>query len=93
VSDRLISANSLMGKLFVNSKGEMIPEHDCDNFPITLTIREEIGCPWELFAEIYRAGEDDAISYEWGIRQNTFIWDDKWLNQEEDKWEGLMYAT
>lgn len=48
---------------------------------------------WELFVEIYRAGESDAISYEWGIRQNTFIWDDKWLNQEEDKWEGLMYAT
>ena len=40
MSDRLISANSLMIKLLVNSNGDAIPEYDCDNFPITLTIRE-----------------------------------------------------
>ena len=34
MSDRLISANSLIRKLLI------IPEYDCDNFPITLTIRE-----------------------------------------------------
>jgi len=40
MSDRLISANSLMIKLLVNSNGDTIPEYYCDNFPITLTIRD-----------------------------------------------------
>lgn len=40
----------------------------------------------ELLREIYDAGIDDASAYEWGTRQNSFIWDEKWLQQptEED---------
>lgn len=35
----------------------------------------------DLFREVYNNGCDDATSWEWGIRQNTFIWDEEWLQQ------------
>ena len=40
----------------------------------------------ELFHEIYNAGADDASSYEWGQRTNSFEWTMDWLQQpaEED---------
>ena len=38
--DKLISANSLYKKLSTNYKGERIPEHDIDNFPVTLTLKQ-----------------------------------------------------
>ena len=43
----------------------------------------------ELFHEIYNAGVDDASSYEWGHRQNSFKWTVDWLKQsaEEDDHE------
>ena len=40
MSDDLISRSALMRKLSINSKGQTIPEVDCDNFPINLTIKE-----------------------------------------------------
>ena len=40
----------------------------------------------DLFYEIYDAGVDDAVSYEWGHRKNSFEWTTDWLQQpaEED---------
>ena len=40
----------------------------------------------ELFNEIYNAGVDDASSYEWGHRTNSFEWTMDWLQKpmEED---------
>ena len=35
----------------------------------------------ELFHEIYDAGVDDAVSYEWGHRTNSFEWTMEWLQQ------------
>ena len=35
----------------------------------------------ELFNEIYNAGVDDASSYEWGQRANSFEWTMEWLQQ------------
>ena len=35
----------------------------------------------ELFHEIYNAGVDDASSYEWGQRTNSFEWTIAWLQQ------------
>ena len=35
----------------------------------------------DLFREVYNDGCDDATAWEWGIRQNTFIWDEEWLQQ------------
>ena len=32
----------------------------------------------DLFREVYNDGCDDATAWEWGIRQNTFIWDEEW---------------
>ena len=33
----------------------------------------------DLFHEIYDAGVDDAVSYEWGQRTNSFEWTMEWL--------------
>lgn len=33
----------------------------------------------DLFHEIYNAGVDDASSYEWGHRKNSFEWTMEWL--------------
>ena len=33
----------------------------------------------DLFHEIYNAGVDDASSYEWGQRANSFEWTMEWL--------------
>ena len=44
----------------------------------------------ELFHEIYNAGAEDAVAYEWGQRTNSFEWTTDWLQQpagEEDKHE------
>ena len=35
----------------------------------------------DLFHEIYDAGVDDASSYEWGQRTNSFEWTMDWLQQ------------
>ena len=35
----------------------------------------------DLFHEIYNAGVDDAVSYEWGHRTNSFEWTMEWLHQ------------
>lgn len=35
----------------------------------------------ELFHEIYNAGADDASSYEWGQRTNSFEWTMEWLKK------------
>ena len=41
----------------------------------------------ELFHEIYNAGAEDAVAYEWGQRTNSFEWTMEWLQQpaEEDE--------
>ena len=43
----------------------------------------------DLFHEIYNAGAEDASSYEWGQRTNSFEWTMDWLQmptetQKED---------
>ena len=35
----------------------------------------------ELFHEIYNAGAEDAVAYEWGQRTNSFEWTMEWLRQ------------
>ena len=35
----------------------------------------------ELFHEIYNAGAEDAVAYEWGQRTNSFEWTMDWLQQ------------
>ena len=35
----------------------------------------------DLFHEIYNAGVDDASSYEWGQRTNSFEWTMDWLQK------------
>ena len=35
----------------------------------------------DLFHEIYNAGVDDAVSYEWGQRTNSFEWTMEWLRK------------
>ena len=44
----------------------------------------------DLFHEIYNAGIEDASSYEWGQRTNSFEWTMDWLQmptetQKEDR--------
>ena len=35
----------------------------------------------DLFNDIYNAGVDDAVEYEWGHRTNSFEWTMEWLQQ------------
>ena len=35
----------------------------------------------ELFHDIYNAGAEDAVAYEWGHRKNSFEWTMEWLQQ------------
>ena len=35
----------------------------------------------DLFHDIYNAGVEDAVSYEWGQRKNSFEWTMEWLKQ------------
>ena len=39
----------------------------------------------DLFHEIYDAGVEDAVSYEWGHRTNSFEWTMDWLQQPAKK--------
>ena len=55
---------------------------DCENKVLTNADRiremsdEELN---EMFHEIYNAGEEDAVAYEWGQRTNSFEWTMDWL--------------
>ena len=60
-------------------------EHGCTDFvPFTNANRirsmtdDELN---ELFHEIYNAGLEDAVAYEWGQRTNSFEWTIEWLQQ------------
>ena len=35
----------------------------------------------DLFHEIYDAGAEDAVAYDWGHRQNSFKWTMEWLQK------------
>ena len=35
----------------------------------------------ELFHDIYNAGAEDAVAYEWGQRKSSFEWTMEWLQQ------------
>ena len=35
----------------------------------------------DLFHDIYNAGAEDAVAYEWGQRANSFEWTMEWLQQ------------
>ena len=35
----------------------------------------------ELFHDIYNAGAEDAVAYEWGQRKNSFEWTMDWLQK------------
>ena len=39
----------------------------------------------ELFHEIYNAGEEDTVAYEWGQRTNNFEWTMDWLQQPAEE--------
>ena len=39
----------------------------------------------ELFNEIYNAGAEDAVAYEWGQRANSFEWTMEWLQQPAER--------
>ena len=39
----------------------------------------------DLFHEIYDAGVDDASSYEWGQRTNSFEWTMEWLQKPAEQ--------
>ena len=39
----------------------------------------------DLFNEIYNAGVEDAVSYEWGQRTNSFEWTMEWLRQPAEE--------
>ena len=38
----------------------------------------------DLFHEIYNAGVDDAVEYEWGHRTNSFEWTMEWLQKPSE---------
>ena len=38
----------------------------------------------ELFRDIYNAGAEDAVAYEWGQRTNSFEWTMEWLKQSAE---------
>ena len=38
----------------------------------------------DLFHEIYDAGAEDAVAYEWGQRTNSFEWTMEWLQKQEE---------
>ena len=35
----------------------------------------------ELFHDIYNAGAEDSVAYEWGQRKTSFEWTMEWLQQ------------
>ena len=41
----------------------------------------------ELFHDIYNAGAEDAVAYEWGQRTNSFEWTMEWLQQPAEETE------
>ena len=42
----------------------------------------------DLFYEIYNAGVEDASSYEWGQRTNSFEWTMDWLQMPTETQKG-----
>ena len=47
----------------------------------------------DLFHEIYNAGAEDASSYEWGQRTNSFEWTMDWLQMPTETQKENNNAT
>ena len=47
----------------------------------------------DLFYEIYNAGAEDASSYEWGQRTNSFEWTMDWLQMPTETQKENNNAT
>ena len=47
----------------------------------------------DLFYEIYNAGAEDASSYEWGQRKNSFEWTMDWLQMPTETQKENNNAT
>ena len=47
----------------------------------------------DLFYEIYNAGVEDASSYEWGQRKNSFEWTMDWLQMPTETQKENNNAT
>ena len=47
----------------------------------------------DLFHEIYNAGIEDASSYEWGQRKNSFEWTMDWLQMPTETQKENNNAT
>ena len=39
----------------------------------------------DFLREIYDAGVEDAVSYEWGSRKNSWVWNLDWLQQPAEE--------
>ena len=64
----------------IEAKEALQPETNADR--IRAMSDEELE---DLFREVYNGGCDDATAWEWGIRQNTFIWDEEWLKRPAEE--------
>ena len=70
--------------------------HDCENKVLTNADRirsmsdDELN---DLFYEIYNAGAEDASSYEWGQRKNSFEWTMDWLQMPTETHKENNNAT
>ena len=60
----------------------VVPEKPTNADRIRSMSDEELN---DLFHEIYDAGVDDAVSYEWGHRTNSFEWSLEWLMQPAEE--------
>ena len=80
----MIMATCKLGEKGCWKDGKCYYSRDCENKVLTNADRiremsdEELN---ELFHDIYNAGEEDAVAYEWGQRTNSFEWTMDWLQQ------------
>ena len=80
----MIIATCKLGEKGCWKDGKCHYRRDCENKVLTNADRiremsdEELN---EMFHEIYNAGEEDAVAYEWGQRTNSFEWTMDWLKQ------------
>ena len=84
----MIMATCKLGEKGCWKDGKCYYNRDCGNKVFTNADRirsmtdDELN---ELFHEIYNAGEEDAVAYEWGQRTNSFEWTMDWLQQPAEE--------
>ena len=86
MSDDLISRKALLKQFIVSDSGRRIPEYDCDNFPITISIKDVK----DIIRKAPTAFDKEKVIEE--IRSGVMAANDEYIETCDEYYHGMQEA-